>query len=364
MGEIIRTTKGGRFLGWYIRYMDADGKRKKLATHQPTKELARLMLVEIEARVARGLPGIPEPEPTPPTVAELVDRFLVEYRGRRVKDLEKYRRFARSALRRVTPLIGELPADTVTRGAINRLIDALSRDGAPGTVRLTLTFIKIVFAWARREGLVDANPFTGVDLPQQQDVVEFLTREEVGALLSAADAAEATDLQGQVLRVAVHLGVRTGLRKGELFGLRWRDLDMRTRRLTVARSFATTPKSGKVRHLRLPAALLPILAEWARVCPATAEGLVLPRFRGGRWSMMASPTEMLGLPALLADAGCHPIARCWHALRHTFASHFVMSGGNILALQKILGHSDVRMTMIYAHLAPDYLGDEMERVKF
>lgn len=44
-----------------------------------------------------------------------------------------------------------------------------------------------------------------------------------------------------------------------------------------------------------------------------------------------------------------------HVLRHTFASHFMMGGGNILALQKILGHSSLTMTMRYAHLAPDHL---------
>lgn len=44
-----------------------------------------------------------------------------------------------------------------------------------------------------------------------------------------------------------------------------------------------------------------------------------------------------------------------HVLRHTFAAHFMMSGGNILALQKILGHHDIKMTMRYAHLAPDHL---------
>jgi site-specific recombinase XerD len=42
----------------------------------------------------------------------------------------------------------------------------------------------------------------------------------------------------------------------------------------------------------------------------------------------------------------------------------MMAGGNILTLQKILGHSDIKMTMIYAHLAPDYLGDEMDRLRF
>ena len=73
---------------------------------------------------------------------------------------------------------------------------------------------------------------------------------------------------------------------------------------------------------------------------------------------------MLGLPDLFAAAGCRPIGRAWHALRHTFASHYIMQGGNILALQKILGHSDIKMTMIYAHLAPEFLGAEMNRIKF
>ena len=70
------------------------------------------------------------------------------------------------------------------------------------------------------------------------------------------------------------------------------------------------------------------------------------------------------LYALLAAAGCRRMAHPWHVLRHTFASHFIMAGGNILTLQKILGHSDVKITLMYAHLAPDFLGDEMNRLKF
>ncbi|MGP9701914.1 MULTISPECIES: tyrosine-type recombinase/integrase [Halomonas] len=44
-----------------------------------------------------------------------------------------------------------------------------------------------------------------------------------------------------------------------------------------------------------------------------------------------------------------------HVLRHTFASHFVINGGNLLTLQKIMGHQSIQMTMRYAHLAPDHL---------
>ncbi len=50
-----------------------------------------------------------------------------------------------------------------------------------------------------------------------------------------------------------------------------------------------------------------------------------------------------------------PEGQLTHVLRHTFASHFMMNGGNILVLQKILGHSSLTMTMRYAHLAPDHL---------
>ncbi len=77
-----------------------------------------------------------------------------------------------------------------------------------------------------------------------------------------------------------------------------------------------------------------------------------------------STHALLGLPQLLELAGVRVPVHPWHAMRHTFASHYVMQGGNILALQKILGHSDVKVTMIYAHLAPDFLGTEMERVRF
>ncbi len=52
-----------------------------------------------------------------------------------------------------------------------------------------------------------------------------------------------------------------------------------------------------------------------------------------------------------------PRGQATHILRHSFASHFVMNGGNILSLQKILGHADISMTMRYAHLAPDHLKD-------
>ena len=63
------------------------------------------------------------------------------------------------------------------------------------------------------------------------------------------------------------------------------------------------------------------------------------------------------------EAGLSKIIR-FHDLRHTFASHFMMNGGNLYTLQKLLGHSDIQTTMIYAHLDADFLKQSIELIRF
>jgi len=366
MGGIVKVVKGGRFLGWYIRYKDADGRRKQRASHQPTREAARRYLLEVEARIARGMIGIPEPEPPAPPFREVAERFLTEYVPNRCKRLDRYRHDARSTFRRVDSVLGDRPVDVITAEDIVALRHGLLAGYKPRTVRVTMGSLSVLFNWAVRRGLSRANPCKGVARPQVEQTIEYLSHAEVARLLAEARCqAERGDLTDRLLSVCVHFALHTGLRKGELLGLRWTDLDLDSRRLTVARSFDLLPKSGKPRHLRLPAACVPILSTWLPDCPRTAERLVFPKRRlDGTWAMAVDSNEMLGLSQLLDAAGCRPLARPWHALRHTFASHYVMAGGNILALQKILGHQDIAHTLIYAHLAPDYLGDEMDRIKF
>ena len=356
MGDIFK-----RPGGWYVRYVDVDGRRKARASHQPTRELARRYLVEIEARIARGKLGIPEPAAPSPTVAELCERFLNEYSRPRIKNLTQYRVHAGKCLRRALPHVGARLADTLQSDDVARLRDSLMRTHSAASVRSGLAYLNTVFSWAMRLKLVPRNPLRGVERPVAAVGLDYFSREEATRLLRCA--AERTDsgrLPDKLLFACVHLAVHTGLRKGELLGLRWQDLDFDTQRLTVARSYTTAPKSGRARHLRLPSLCVPVLEQWRLVCPQTPEGLVFPVQRGAGSSTHA----LLGLPRLLAAAGVRVPAHPWHAMRHTFASHYVMQGGNILALQKILGHSDVKVTMIYAHLAPDFLGAEMERVRF
>ena len=364
MGDIVRLVRKGRFIGWYVRYKDADGRRKMRASHQPSQATARRYLLEVESRVARGLVGIPEPAPPAPTVAAAVERFLSEYSRPRIKDLAKYRVTARTALRRVLPIIGTLRIDNVAAPQLNRMRNQLVAQFATNSARVSLAHLGTLFSWAVKEGMLPQNPLRAVEMPDRHDLVEYLSREEIAAVLGAAERRAQRGLAEQELYVCIRFALHTGLRKGELFGLRWSDVEPDAGRLTVARSFGALPKSGKPRHLRLPSALVSVLAAWRKQCPRTAEGLVFPCRRRAGWGMAPSSGEMLGLPELLSEVLCRTLLRPWHALRHTFASHYVMAGGNILALQKILGHSDIKMTLVYAHLAPDYLGEEMERVKF
>ncbi len=346
MGDIIKR-HGGYTIRWY-----EGGQRKTLASKQASYTEARRMLLEIEARVARGEAGIAERRLVWPTLAELIERFLSEYSRPRIKDLTGYRRSARLALQRALPALGDRRVDQVQPQAVAKLRDALRAQYKPASVAVTLSFLGALFSWATREGLASHNPCKGVDKPVVAHSLDFLERGEVQRLLEAS----ATDYR---LHVAIAIAAYAGLRKGELLGLRWRDLDLETRRLTIARPYTTLPKSGKARHLRLPAVLVPILGEWRKSCPLTPEGLVIPVC--GR---IGTDSALLGLPALMATLGLRKVLHPWHLLRHTFASHFIMNGGNILALQKILGHSDLKMTLVYAHLAPDFLEGEMDKVRY
>jgi len=369
VGDIIRKRKNGKDLGWYIRWTE-NGRRVQRASHQTSHAMAKRMLLEIEARVARGQAGLVAAEPRPQlTVSELCARFCAEVNSPRIKDVAKYRAQCSSVLRRVLPTIGHLVARSLSAPQLAQARDAIAEKYSPGTVRTTLIPLSAALSWGVTQGLLAHNPVKGLFRPRAVPQMEWLAADEVRRLLGLAEQRARTTegtarLAQWSLWVAAALALYAGLRRGEIFGLRWQDVDEGTQRLTIAHSYATTPKNGHTRHLRLPAAISPLLQEWRSMCPWTTHGLVCPVHSRGSWGMSAGDQVMRRLVHLQTAAQCRSLMRPWHALRHTFASHFVMNGGNILTLQKILGHADIKMTLLYAHLAPDFLGEEMNKVKF
>jgi integrase len=337
----------------------------KAAKGATTKGHARRMLAEVERRIMHGQLGIPEPtaeelERRSLTVAQLGERFVAGYTNPKVKNIEAYRRSAKSKLSvRINPRIGTRTLASLDVNDMEALRDELLKELEPASVTLTLAVISKMVNWGLKKKLIDCtNPMKGCVRPAAASSLDYLSKEEVAKLLAHVEG-KAPDMHP-----IIATGLYAGLRKGELLGLRWSDVRLDAAGMDVLRSYTTTPKSGKPRFVPINPELLFILRAWRDRCPATDAGLVFPvRARSGVWGM-ASEYDMLGLPALLKGARCHLPEKAWHSLRHTFASHFMMSGGNILTLQKLLGHGTLAMTLRYAHLAPEYMAAEVGRMSF
>jgi integrase len=127
--------------------------------------------------------------------------------------------------------------------------------------------------------------------------------------------------------------------------LQWDDVDLVTGRLVVSRNLSrgeiTTPKNGKTREIPLGD---DVLAALKRHVFSKADG-----------SMFTKGECKHPLWRACKRAGLRRIG--WHVLRHTFASHLVMRGAPMKAVQELMGHSTMEMTMRYAHLSPDVRKD-------
>lgn len=365
MGEVIKRVKNGKFLGYSLRFYEA-GRRRVVASKQPTYAEARRMLQAIEGRIARGLAGLHEPDKRPDiTVAELCEKFIADYASPRIKDQARYQRSARYGLARILPIVGKIRLTQLKRADLERARNQLSRRYRGNTVRASLRPLSTALTWAVKQGFIEHNPAHKLDLPPRERSLEHLTAEEATALIAEAErrARETNSPTWWSRFIALSIALRLGLRRGEIFGLRWSDVDLGAGILTVARSYRLAPKSNKPRHLPLPPELAALLAQWRPRCPKTPEGVLCPLHHNDDWRM-SSPRASHGLEELLAAAGCKPLTRGFHALRHTFATHFVRSGGSLLALQRILGHSDISTSMIYAHASPDFVAAELAKVRF
>jgi integrase len=155
------------------------------------------------------------------------------------------------------------------------------------------------------------------------------------------------------LRPAVIVSLNTGLRRGELFALQWSDvnLDGPAPMITVQRGNA---KGDKVRRIPLNAEALETLKTWKPL----ADGLFVfaNPATGAPMTDIKKPWE-----ALLARAQISNFR--WHDLRHDFASRLVMAGVDLNRVRDLLGHADLKMTLRYAHLAPEHLADAVSVLK-
>lgn len=151
--------------------------------------------------------------------------------------------------------------------------------------------------------------------------------------------------------------IYTGLRQGEIAALTRSDIDFRKNLITVSKSFDGPTKNGETRHVPIPVILRPLLKQWILLNPTktvftNAYGNPLKPNQRVFQEVLHGVLDRAGFPKTRLKNGKVKRYIVFHDLRHTFASHWVMNGGDIYKLNKILGHKSLEMTMRYAHLAP------------
>ncbi len=152
------------------------------------------------------------------------------------------------------------------------------------------------------------------------------------------------------LHPMVILTLNTGLRRGETLQLQWTDVDLSRQRLTVRGDYA---KSGRTRHMPLNDEALQALQQW-KWCVEAGEYVFANRDGSPLTSIKSSWSHILANAAITDFR--------WHDLRHHFASRLVMSGVDLNTVRELLGHSDLSMTLRYAHLSPEHKAEAVARL--
>jgi integrase len=315
-----------------------------------------------DARAARDeylrqkkLPVPQESEPSAGiTVAQCAQRFLDHTkRSRRLTTWASYESTIRI---QIAPRLGSLPVAALTRKRIEALYAELERTLSP---QLAARFHLVLNAMLNRafdDGLLEANPLKRLSkmAPRYSaPSVEALNESQAKAVLRAA--------KGRRLEALFVLAITTGMRQAELFALRWSDIDLARRTLSVARSAQelhgrvdfVEPKSKKSRR-RIALSQTAIDALKRRRALATKEqhSSDLP-FPGGRGGPLRKGQFTESDWADVRQAAGLPESVTFHTLRHTAATLLLTENIHPLVVSQMLGHSKVGVTLdVYSHVIP------------
>lgn len=231
------------------------------------------------------------------------------------------------------PSVHELRAFTV------HLFD---RGLAPTTVSIRMRALRAFVNFLVRDGYLETSPMANVPIPKvPRQFPRVLTPEQVTALVKVCNQGSWTGLRN---RAMVLVFVDCGLRLGELIGLDVADVDLLGHRIMVRRA-----KGGKERAVYFGSTAFRALRKWVAVrsyAPDTAP--FFPSRDGGR---LDRRNVQRILERLAKRAGLNGVKVSPHRLRHTAATLFVVNGGPLPALQSLLGHTTLRSTEVYVHMA-------------
>ncbi|SPQ00496.1 Site-specific recombinase, phage integrase family [Candidatus Sulfobium mesophilum] len=239
--------------------------------------------------------------------------------------------------------IGDKRLDEITTLDLERVkSELLKSDLSPATVKHCLVLVRQIFNKAVTWGLYKGmNPIKGVKLPQLQNQRErFLSYQEADILLAELEKRSA------IVHDMALLSLHTGMRAGEIFGLRCHDIDLRHGLITIL-----DPKNKQARKAHMTKAVRELFSK--RVIDLGPDDYLFTQHRGIPFNEMS---KIFGTVAdELFNKGVKDRRQrvTFHSLRHTFGSWLALQGESLVTIRELLGHKSFAMTQRYAHLIPD-----------
>jgi len=371
IGLLIRVNPSGKmsYVCEYKRGTRINLGRVGILTPAQARELAK----EVLGNAARGI--YPNKKPTVITLKTFIGK---EYTPWVLMHRKSGADAVRVIQRNFFDLLGDKPLNEIELRTVDRWrTQRLHQGKKPGTVNRAGTRLKAALSKAIEWGFLETHPLKNLKALPEDSIgkVRFLSAEEETALREVLDQREAEgclrrdranqwreergyetmpDLKARpffdYIKPMVLFSINTGLRRGELFNLRWSQVDLDKRLLTLSGS---TTKSGKTRHLPLNSEAFEVLSQWQQ--QSTREGLVFPSKTGKPINDLRQAWRRVLSLAQIEDFR-------WHDLRHHFASKLAMAGVDLNTVRELLGHADIKMTLRYAHLAPEHKAKAVESI--
>lgn len=398
-----RTWKSGK-VSWYTKTKDARGEWKPLLLKGvKSGPQAKKLAAEIEKEHERAGHGLAAASPFAGSFADLCAwawKTHFSKQGSARPDGSRLRKHAGDPEAGTATWLGALPVRRVTGARFAQYFAEIAeidtvRGKPPATksINRLRALFSTVFELAKEHGFwIGPNPIHDTKArPEVKASFDILEAHEVGPTLGACDP---------YWTGCLAVGIFAALRKGEIFGLEKRDVDLARRILMVRRSHGRdTTKGGTHAAVPIHEALVPYLEEWLQ----TPGGMLFPSHDGKRRSHHVNLPRILRIAMVRAGfidrweyvcrrSGCSfrdelpqaeatekrdcpecgfrlwatPRARNirWHeGTRHTLASHALMSGASLQGVQKILRHQSPQLTIqTYGHLSAGFLGAEVNRM--
>lgn len=328
------------------------GRQKWIRIGRVSKTTAKTILAKLEGEKEKKTFGVSEA--TPIKFFEFIEKYLSYSKTN--KALGTYKRDELCSMH-LSRFFKDIWLDKITphdieKYKIKRLNDGVKARTVNIELRCLSNMLRKAVEWSH---LID-NPFSKIKLlKQHKKLPRFLTREELKKLIDAATPR---------YKIIIRILVNTGLRESELRHIKLDDVDYENRTITVH-----AKKTGD--FMVVP------LNEEAYTDISFLRDKFYSTTRGQRLLMRTSEQSTY----LFCDEKGNPIKKLTspitktakkaglkgvspHTLRHTFASHLVMSGVDLRTVQRLLGHKNISTTMVYAHLTEDHLARGVEKLNW